>query len=109
MGDPKTLGTVRALAADGAFSKALKHLTSEGMLDANDLAVIEQLRALHPRGTPPQVQVPRIRSCRSAVDLSLGDSLDERLQRVMSIACSFPNDSAGGPSALRPGHLAELL
>ena len=109
MGDPKTLGTVRALAADGAFSKALKHLTSEGMLDANDPAVVEQLRALHPRGTPPQVQVPRIRSCRSAVDLSLGDSLDERLQRVMSIACSFPNASAGGPSALRPGHLAELL
>ncbi len=35
MGDPKTLGTVRALVADGAYSKALKHLTSEGMLDAN--------------------------------------------------------------------------
>ncbi len=40
MGDPKTLGTIRALAADGAYSKALKHLLSEGMLDANDPAIV---------------------------------------------------------------------
>ncbi len=26
MGDPKTLGTIRAFTADGAYSKALKHL-----------------------------------------------------------------------------------
>jgi hypothetical protein len=55
MGDPKTLGKVRSLAADGAFSKALKHLTSEGMLDANDTPVVNQLRTLHPTRTLPPV------------------------------------------------------
>jgi hypothetical protein len=58
MGDPKTLGTIRALAADGAYSKALKHLLSEGMLDANDPAIVSQLQALHPPGSPPPLQPP---------------------------------------------------
>ncbi len=35
MGETKTLGTVRTLVSDGVYSKALKHLISEGMLDPN--------------------------------------------------------------------------
>ena len=85
-GDPKTVGTVRALAADGAYSKALKHLTSEGMLDPNDPSIVEQLRTLHPTGCPPPIQPPRIRSCQASVDMALGDSIDDRLRRVLTVA-----------------------
>jgi hypothetical protein len=48
MGDPKTLGTIQALAADGAYGKALKHLLSERMLDANDPAIVSHLQTLNP-------------------------------------------------------------
>jgi hypothetical protein len=109
MGDPKTLGTILALAADGAYSKALKHLLSKGMLDANDPAIVSQLQALHPPASPPPLQPPRIRSCRTTVDTALGDSIDDRLRPLLSVACSFAAASAGGPSGLRPGHLAEFL
>ena len=90
------MGTVRALAADGAYSKALKHLTSQGMLDPNDPSIVEQLRALHPTGCPPPIQPPRIRSCQASVDMALGDSIDDRLRRVLTVACSFAKASRGG-------------
>jgi hypothetical protein len=35
MEETETVGTFRTLVSDGAFSKAQKHLLSEGMLDPN--------------------------------------------------------------------------
>ncbi len=96
MGDPKSLGTVRALAANGAYSKALKHLTSEGMLDANSLDVLVQMQGLHPNGKPPWPEPTPTRSCMAAVDQALVDSLDDRLRRIMEIATSFHAASAAG-------------
>jgi hypothetical protein len=55
VGDPKVLGTIKALAEDGAYSKAFNHLFSEAVLDANDPAVVSQLQALHPPGHGGQV------------------------------------------------------
>lgn len=48
MGDPRTQGTVGSLVGNGAYNKALKHLLSEGMMDLDDPAVIQQLQDLHP-------------------------------------------------------------
>ncbi len=48
-------GTERpwVLRGDGAYSKALKHLTSEGMLDASSPNVVAEMQALHPTKKTP--------------------------------------------------------
>jgi len=45
-----TIGTIKGLIEEGAFSKATKHLTSEGIHSLSVPSVMENLRNLHPSG-----------------------------------------------------------
>ena len=45
--------TIRGLIAEGALSKAAKHLVSEGLANVLEGAVANQLRDLHPAGSGP--------------------------------------------------------
>jgi len=49
----RTAAAVRALLAEGAPGRALQLLTSEGVCDAADPAVLTRLRELHPQAEGP--------------------------------------------------------
>ena len=50
------LGTLRALMKDGAFSKAVKHLLSDGLHDPLDPRVASKLDDLHPKRPPAKAE-----------------------------------------------------
>ena len=85
--------------AEGCFSKACKHLTSAGILDASDPAVLAQLRNLHPAepawqaGTP--VDAPKF------IFLASPEDTRQRLQLTLQLVRSFGKGSAPGPTGLR--------
>jgi len=49
----RTAAAVRAFLAEGAPGRALQLLTSEGVCDAADPAVLTRLRELHPQAEGP--------------------------------------------------------
>ena len=58
LSDENFVSALEGLMHDGAFSKAVKHLLSEGIHDASDQRVLQALEDLHPKGAPIDM-VPR--------------------------------------------------
>jgi len=54
----RTATAVRALLAEGAPERALQLLTSDGVCDAADPAVLTRLRELHPQAEGPNLEPP---------------------------------------------------
>ena len=114
-GEPDTLSedtirSVRALVEEGALSKAVKRLASEGFHDPNDLEVLKRLRALHPAGCSTLPPEPVLRSAKnSAEEEWLATDYESRINQVRQCVLSFPIGSGAGPSGLRPLHLREML
>ena len=105
LGDVKFLATLQGLMQDGAFSKAVKHILSDGLHDTLDPRVQEKLAALHPdrvplNGIPSHEPWPWDNS---------PEGQRERLNELRSIISDFPAGSAAGPSGLRPQHLQDVL
>ena len=92
--------TLQGLLDDGAFSKAARHLLSEGVHDPADEGVRLELAKLHPSREPVAERYPGL-----AWDVD--DSPEGRRARVKLLRATvlkFPLGSAGGPSGLRPQH-----
>ena len=102
---------VTSLVAEGALSKACKHMVSNGLWDTADFRVQRKLQDLHPLAPAPDLtalgadlgSLPRF-----TWDTSLRGTAD-RLQSLLALIGSFPPGSAGGPSGLRPSHLKDCL
>ena len=98
--------------AEGALSKACKHLLSTGLWDPADTRVAAKLQDLHPVVPPPDLSrlgcdsidsLPRI-----PWDMTQKGTA-ERLQQWLTMIGKFPPGSSGGPSGLRPSHLKDCL
>ena len=100
--DESFLGVVVALAQEGAYSKAVKHLLSEGIHEL-DPTVLAKLAGLHPAASPPTCP-----PLEAFPDIELEEEDDPGLDFYCKVLASFPRGSAPGPSGLRPGHLQEL-
>ena len=99
------VSALEGLMQDGAFSKAVKHLLSEGIHDASDHRVLQALECLHPKGDPIDMVPP-------SEPWHWDDSEDgkrERLFRLKSVVLDFPRGTLAGPSGLRPQHLQDVL
>ena len=97
---------VRAVG-NGAISKACQLLVSDGVLDASKPEVMQKLRELH-----PQEEVPPEISLEGLEKLAFGSGEEEVRQRLIDLRgaiFSFPNESAPGPSGLRPDHLKDMV
>ena len=104
---PAVLGTIKGLIEEGAFSKATKHLTSEGVVSLSDPVVVEKLRNLHPIGLPVPLgdtfPTPPLGPSKIT-----GDA-EEWEQWCLNSIARFPAGSAPGPSGLRPAHLKDCI
>ena len=99
-------GNVKArviqLCREGAYSKAVKALIAEQLLEPTD-EVTQQLRQLHPSRYEEWPRVPSM----SPDELPF---TDEQIRMAVSDAIkSFPAMSAAGPSGLKPSHLRDML
>jgi len=101
----RTAAAVRALLAEGAPGRALQLLTSGGVCDAADPAVLARLRELHPQAEGPALEPP-LPEDRPDVAPSWAS---DQLQAMEAVVRSFPPSSAAGPSGLRPQHLLDCL
>ena len=101
------LRRVEGLIAQGALSKAARHLTSLGILDVQDAGVQDALRLLHPGGAPcPGIPIG---FQEHAIFSDEEEEKRERLKTLLSLIRSFDVASAPGPTGLRPDHLKDLL
>ena len=95
-----------SLMRDGAFSKAIRYLTSEGIHDPLDPTVLASLRDKYPPCSPP---------ARPTADLprpewdDTPEGVDQRLKDLKHVIMSFPLASGAGPSGLRPQHLQDIF
>jgi len=101
----RTAAAVRALLAEGAPGRALQVLTSEGVCDAADPAVLALLRELHPQAEGPTLEPP-LPEDRPDVAPSWAS---DKLLAMEAVVRTFPRGSAAGPSGLRPQHLLDCL
>jgi hypothetical protein len=93
---------------DGAFGKAVRHLMSDGLLDAADPEVQNKLRDLHPRAPEIVCTDP----LRKPFPFPSEDSSQEQRELTTSLRetlLSFPRAAAGGPDGLRPQHLQDVV
>ena len=100
------INTIRGLAEEGAFSKATRHLVSEGLADVSDPAVLTKLRELHPTGTPVTYTDSLPATC---PDCDLPGEPEEWEHWCLQAIARFPTGSAPGPSGLRPSHLKDCI
>ena len=103
--NPAFLNTLQGLMDDGAFSKAVKHLLSDGVHDAMNEEVRQKLQELHPRADPPQF----VEGGEPWPWDDTTEGKQARLKQLRFILLNFPPGSAGGPSGLRPQHLQDVL
>ena len=82
---------------DGLYSKAMKALTSDGLVAPSDEALQEML-SKHPQSAPPALPSSPVPPA-----VKLTESV------ILKGVKSFPNGSAPGPSSLRPSHLREAV
>ena len=104
---PSTIATVRGLVEEGAFSKAARHLTSEGLADVSDPGVAEKLRDLHPLG--PSVDFGDSLPHPGNGPAQLPPDLEDWETFCFQAISYFPVGSAPGPSGLRPSHLKDCI
>jgi len=100
-----TAAAVRALQAEGAPRRALQLLTSDGVCDAGDPAVLTRLCDLHPQGEDPNLDPPL---GEDRPDIAPSWASDQ-LPGIGAVIRSFPPGSAAGPSGLRTQHLLDCL
>ena len=103
----QTVDTIRGLVEEGAFSKAAKHLISEGLADVDDPEVATKLRDLHPRGSP--VKLGEDEELPASIPAEYGYVEADWEQQALRAIASFPPGSAPGPNGLRPAHLKDCL
>ena len=84
-------------AQDGRYGKAIQALTSDGLASPSP-EILREMQKKHPQASPPSVLLEQVPS--PAI-------LSE--PAVFKGVRSFPNDSAPGPSGLRPSHLQEAI
>jgi len=101
----RTAAAVRALLAEGAPGRSFQLLTSEGVCDAADPAVLARLRELHPQTEGPKLEPP-LPEDRPEVAPSWAS---DQLLAMETVIRSFPPGSAAGPSGPRPQHLLDCL
>lgn len=103
--DESFLASLNGLLDEGAFSKAAKHLISDGLQNASDDKVLDKLRTLHPQGarlvTPQNLPSPDWDGSE--------EGRRDRLELIRKVILGFPVGSAPGPSGLRPSHLQDLV
>ena len=103
------ISRVTSLVAEGALSKACKHMVSKGIWDCADFKVQRKLQDLHPTAPAPDLAALNLDSLpRFTWDTSMKGTAD-RLQGLLALIGSFPPGSAGGPSGLRPSHLKDCV
>ena len=101
----RTLARVRGLVAEGASKTALQLLTSTGIHDSSDPAVIQKLQELHPSPAGP---LPLF-APDSSVHWEYEDTDTFWCPLIRDSILHFPRASAPGPSGLRPSHLQDAL
>jgi len=101
----RTADAVRALLAEGAPGRALQQLTSDGVCQSADAAVLARLRELHPQaeGTGWAAPWPDDRP-----DVTPSWASDHPLA-MEAVIRSFQPGSAAVPSGLRHQHLMDCL
>jgi len=92
---------VLALLAEGAPGRALQLLTSDGVCEAADPAVLTRLRQLHPQAEGPNLWPPLLED-RPDIAPSWASY---QLLAMEAVIRSFPPGCAAWPSGLRPQHL----
>ena len=101
--DPRTLDSIRRYLNEGAPGRAFRLVTSHGIHDASDTAIMQRLQDLHPYEHPVPVPYPLDRPD----DLPAVSATDRAAMH--DLVRSFPAGSAAGPSGLRPQHLLDVL
>jgi len=101
----RTAAAVRALLAEGALGRAPHLLTSDGVCDSADPAVLARLRELHPLAEGPNLEPPYPED---RPDVA-GSWASDQLLEMEAVVRSFPPGSAAGPSGLRPHYLLDCL
>jgi len=101
----RTAAAVRAPLAEGAPGRALQLLTSQGVCDAADPAMLTRLRVLHQQVEGPNLEPP-LPEDRPDVTPSWAS---DQLLAMETVVRSFPPGSAAGTSGLRPQHLLGCL
>jgi len=91
--------------AEGAPGRALQLLTSDGVCDSANPAVLARLRELHPQAAGPGLADPLPED---RPDVTPWWATDQLLA-MEAVVRSFPPGSAAGPSGLRPQHLLDCL
>jgi len=89
----RTAAAVPALLAEGAPGRALQLLTSEGVCDAADHAVLARLRELHPQAEGPNLEHPLPED---HPDIAPSWASDQLLA-METVVRSFSPGSAAGP------------
>jgi len=101
----RTAAAVRALLAEGALGRALQRLTSDGVCDSADPAVLVRLRELHPQADEPGLAAPLPED---RPDVTPSWATDQLLV-MEAVVRSFTPGSAAGPSGLRPQQVLDCL
>lgn len=99
------MNSLQGLLDDGAFSKAAKHLLSEGVHDGSDMEVRAALETLHPKRLPVTTSF----NCKPWPIDNSAEGRRARLKALRATILEFPLGSAGGPSGLRPQHLQDVI
>jgi len=89
----------------GRAGKSPQLLTSDGVCDSADPAVLARLRELHPKAEGPGLAAPLPDD---RPDVTTPWASDQLLE-MEAVVWSFPPGSAAGPSGLRPQHLLDCL
>jgi len=101
----RTAASVRALLAEGAPGRALQLLTSDGVCNAADPAVLSCLRELHPQAEGPNLEAPLPKDL---PDIAPSWASDQLLA-MEAVVRSFTPGRAAGPSGLWPQPLPDCL
>jgi len=101
----RTEAAVRAILAEGAPGRALQLLTSDGVCDSADPAVLARLRELHPQAEGINLELPLPEG---RPDVARPWASDQLLA-IETVVRSSPPGSAAGPSGLRPQHVLDCL
>jgi len=94
----RTAAAVRALLAEGAPGRALQLLTSDGVCDAADAAVLARLRELHPQADGPGLVAP-LPEDRPDVTPSWAT---DQLLAMETVVRSFPQAARRAPRGCEP-------
>jgi len=92
----RTAAASRALLAEGAPVRALQLLTSDGVCDSENPAVLARLRELQPQADGPGLVAPLPED---HPDVTPSWATDQ-LRAMETVVRSFPPGSAAGPSGL---------